>query len=87
MAVRAKLRVVEMKTDLHLAPEAKEDERMTQVTVVLQPVFGGKNDEANREWSKWTPSGEVRLCITNPDAYRQFKLGQAYFLDFTPAEG
>lgn len=84
-SVRAKVRVIEMKTDLHNAPQA-DPPRMQQVTVVAQPVFGGKEDEANREWSKWTPSGEIRLTITNPAAYEMFKLGKPYFVDFTPAD-
>lgn len=83
--VRAKVRVVELKTDLHNAPQS-DPPQMQQVTVVAQPVFGGKDDEANREWSKWTPSGEIRLSITNPAAYEMFKLGKAYFVDFTPAD-
>lgn len=81
MAVRAKMRVTELKQGLHDKPEEPI------VTVVLQPVFGGKDDEANREWSKWTPSGELRLCITNKAASDQFKLGQTFYVDMQPAEG
>lgn len=84
MAVRAKMRVVRTETGLH-APEAEGD-KMQQVTVTMQPVFGGKEDEANREWSKWTPSGELRLTITNPAAYEQLKLGKAYYVDLSPAD-
>lgn len=83
--VRAKVRVVELKTDLHNAPQS-DPPQMQQVTVVAQPVFGGQDDEANREWSKWTPSGEIRLVISNPAAYEMFRLGKTYFVDFTPAD-
>lgn len=57
-----------------------------QVTVTLQAVYGGDDDKANAEWSRWTPSGELRLTITNPAAYEQFKLGKAYFVDLALAE-
>jgi hypothetical protein len=58
-------------------------EGVTQVNVTLQPVY---DDGKNSEWSKWTPSGQLQMTITNPAAYEQFKLGQAYFVDLTPAE-
>lgn len=43
------------------------------------------NGPTNKTWSKYTPSGEINLQITNPAAFSQFKLGQAYFVDFTDA--
>lgn len=57
-----------------------------QVTVVLQPVFGGEDDAANKGWSKWTPSGEVRLTITNPLIFPLLKNGACFMITFTPAE-
>lgn len=56
------------------------------VEVKLQPVYGNKDDDANKEWSKWTPSGEVVMTITNPAAYQQFEIGKAYYVDFSLAE-
>ena len=82
MAVRAKCRV----TGIHESTSITGDGNVQQKTVTLQPVYGGKDDEANKDWSRWTPSGELRLTITNPDAYEQFKLGKAYFVDFNPAD-
>lgn len=43
------------------------------------------NGPANKTWSKYTPSGSMELSITNPAAFDQMKLGQAYFVDFTEA--
>ena len=39
----------------------------------------------NKSWSKYTPSGEIRMFITNPDAIEQFEVGKSYFVNFTPA--
>jgi len=82
MAVRAKCRV----TGRHEYHGVTKDGGVTQVDVTLQPVYGDGEDGENKDWSKWTPSGELRLTITNPDAYEQFKLGKAYFVDFTAAD-
>lgn len=51
------------------------------VTVKLTAANGPQN----QTWSKYTPSGGIELQITNPEAFEQFKLGQAYFVDFYEA--
>ncbi len=50
--------------------------------VQFQAVMG----DENKEWSKWTPSGQVTMTINNPAALAQFEVGKDYFLDFTPAD-
>jgi hypothetical protein len=50
-------------------------------TVALGAVSG----DENKTWSKWTPSGSLSINITNPEAFDQFKPGDIFFLDFTPA--
>lgn len=47
--------------------------------VKLAPVY----DDANKDWSKWTPQGEIKMTITNPKALEAFDLGGQYFVDFT----
>lgn len=81
MNVRAKFFVSEIK--FFATPGS---DQTAQVTLV--PVFGtygdGK-DEENKEWSKYTPQGEIKMTITNPAAIDAFEVGQPYFVDFTPA--
>ena len=58
-------------------------------TIILMPVFGSYADgdnETNKSWSKYTPSGKIEMSVTNPAAIEQFEQGKAYFVDFTPAE-
>ena len=53
--------------------------------VSLAPVFGGYGDgQVNETWAKYTPSGEIKMTITNPEAIAAFDVGRAYFVDFTP---
>ena len=42
--------------------------------------------EHNKEWAKYTPSGELRMVVNNPEASAQFELGKEYELRFTPAD-
>ena len=52
------------------------------VEVQMAPVY----DDANKDWSKYTPQGEIKMSITNPAAVAQFELGKKYYIDFTPAD-
>ncbi len=53
--------------------------------VNLSPVTEHGADE-NAGWSKWTPSGQISMHITNPAAFEQFEQEKEYYVDFTPAE-
>jgi hypothetical protein len=54
-----------------------------QEEVSMQPVYGTSDE--NKQWSKFTPSGELKMNITAEGAVGQFELGKEYFIDFTPA--
>ncbi len=77
MAVRAKMRCMLLKDG-----GSGEDGQIR--TVSFYPVH--EDNGLNKEWSRWTPSGELTLTITNPAAHRQFELGKVYFVDITPVE-
>lgn len=79
--VRAKFRCTS-KTSRTSAGSYGEPKPVDTEEVTLNAVSG----EENKEWSKWTPSGELRMQITNPAALAQFEVGKDYFLDFSPAE-
>lgn len=46
----------------------------------LKGLPGG--DDANKDWSKWTPSGDIKMVVTNEAAIEQFELGGVYSLTF-----
>lgn len=75
--VRAKFRVLEVKQQI----DAYSKESAKSEVVVLAPVHG----KGNELWSKWTPSGRIEMHITNPAAVEQLKLGDTFYVDFTPA--
>lgn len=37
-------------------------------------------------WSQWTPTGELKMTITNPDAMDALVVGRQYYLDLSPVE-
>lgn len=52
--------------------------------ISMTPVFDDGNEE-NKSFSLATPQGNIELTITNPDAIKNFSLGESYYVDFTPA--
>lgn len=53
-------------------------------TILLEPVTSGSDE--NKAFFEATPVGKVELGTVNEEAAKAFKLGQNYYLDFTPAE-
>lgn len=58
-----------------------------QVDVELQPIYRDKDAESERTrfWDA-TPTGELTMCITNPEAAGFFEPGKEYLLTFQEAE-
>lgn len=52
-------------------------------SVKLFPVTSGSPE--NAEFFKWTPSGSIDMGTINEAAAEQFKPGQEFYVDFTPA--
>jgi hypothetical protein len=73
MAVAARVQLTKVTT--FASPDAKE--------VVLNPVYSNDLGSPNFSFSKYTPSGEIRLYITNTDAHSFFEYGKTYDVVFT----
>jgi len=52
-------------------------------TVVLSPQYDMAIPEDQR-YAKATPSGKIEMTIDNPPAADQLKLGEFFYVDFTP---
>jgi hypothetical protein len=76
MAVRAKFRVDHID---QYGPQFND-----QATVVASAT--NVKDGDNKDWSKWSPSGQLTLSITNPDAAKFFRPGQVLWVDFSEVE-
>mgnify|MGYP003396251839 CR=1 FL=1 len=72
---------------------------MVRAKLVLQEItdcsWGGKRIKfqtqydssipEDQRFQKATPTGSAEFQIDNPAALEQFKLGETYYVDFTPA--
>jgi hypothetical protein len=82
MSVRAKFRCTEKTSRSSASGYGEKPQPVDTEEVTLVAVMG----DENKEWSKWTPSGSLKMQINNPAALAAFEVGKDYFLDFTPAE-
>ncbi len=49
--------------------------------ITLSAVYSDKEGAANKEWSKWTPTGQLKFTVTNPVVHGRFLPGQFYYAD------
>jgi hypothetical protein len=82
--MRAKMRCDEV-TDVKYGPAGEDGKPTKSAEYVRLNAVYGKDGSANASWSKATPSGQVTITISNPDAWGHFKTGGFYFVDFSEA--
>lgn len=83
MAVRAKFKVESVQE--HRNSSDGDAGPVTGQDITFSAVYG-EDGSANAEWSKWTPSGQLRMYVTNERVFGEFEAGREYYLDFTPAD-
>ena len=54
--------------------------------VTSNAPFGPNGESEDNTYARYSPSGELKLTITNPELFGQFKPGQKFYLNFTEAE-
>lgn len=59
---------------------------ITSEEITLSAVYSDKEGSANKQWSKWTPSGQLRFQVSNPQAFGKVLPGQFYYVDLTPTD-
>lgn len=69
-------------TNIRHIPSSTVGETLAEVSFMAAYNQG----KGNESWSKWTPSGDIKMMITNPSAIEAFEMGKEYLLTFAPAE-
>lgn len=76
--MRAKFKVTKVETT------GDEFQQVTMMAVSDQP-FDRDGHSDDNSFARWTPSGELKMSITNPKLLGVLKEGQKFYLDFTEA--
>lgn len=77
--MRAKVSVTDITKPYDGAEEVKF------VPVVSGESFGPNGESENNTYARYTPSGDIKLTITNPELHGKFTRGQEFYVDFTEA--
>lgn len=65
-------------------PVTEQNVENQQVDVLL--VACKTTEEDNVDWSRWTPFGELRMTITNPDGFRHFDVDADYTIEIRKSQ-
>ncbi len=81
MTVRAMFYVA--KITHHVAATPTEQVAEIELAAAFGSYLKGlPDDDANKDWSKYTPTGNLKMTVTNPAAIEQFDIGGVYELTF-----
>ncbi len=81
--MRAKMKITSVAV-YPLDGGAKSQENLEMIAVGPSQYPADGSDE-NNTFAKWTPSARLSMCIVNPALFGQYKEGDEFYVDFTPA--
>ncbi len=82
MSVRAKLQCVNVEDNVGIGLYEKPIK--TGENVAFSAIYSDTPED--NTFSKFTPSADFTMFVSNPDMYGRFIRGKSYFFDITPAE-
>lgn len=66
--------------------EKYEGSEALTLSAVYADSYGENGESEDNDFARWTPFGELRMTVNNPNLLGAFKEGEKYYLDFTKAE-
>ena len=82
--MRAKMQVGFVQAHFHGPENAKSGETLTMHAVAASKYPEDGSDEDN-SYAKFSPGANLTINIANPALFGGFKIGEKYYVDFTPA--
>ena len=75
-------------------PQFADEAKTAQIAETLNFSAVPKNEQypedgsdEDNTYAKWSPSASFSIYVANPALWGKFKLGEKYYVDFTPAPG
>jgi hypothetical protein len=78
MRMRAKFRITKI--------EKSETSESLTMNAVYADKYGPDGVNEDNDFARWTPWGELKMGITNPNLLGVFNEGDKVYIDFTKAE-
>ena len=83
--MRAKLQVGFVQEHFYGPDKSKSQETLNMHAVCAKSYPADGSDEDNT-FAKFSPGANLSINIANPDLFGKFKVGDKFYVDFTPAE-
>lgn len=83
--MRAKFTVSEVAIIKPSHPQALPCQKITMYPVT-NSKYGENGENEDNTFARYTPSGEIRLQVTNPELMDKINPGETYYIDFSPVE-
>lgn len=80
MKMRAKMRLS------GVTSHSADSETLMLNAVCKSDGYPADGSDENNNFARWTPSAELRMTVNNPALIGQYKVGQEFYVDFTPVE-
>lgn len=48
--------------------------------------YPADGSDKNNSFARWTPLANLTMCVNNPELVGKFKVGDTFYVDFTPAD-
>ena len=82
--MRAKLQVGFVQENFYGPEKAKSSEVLT-MHAVCAPKYDPTGLDEDNTFAKFSPSANLSINIANPVLWDKFKVGDRFYVDFTPA--
>lgn len=66
--------------------EPVTQENLSFSAVTGTDPFGPKGESEDNTYARYTPMASLNMTINNPELLGQFKVGDRFYVDFTPAD-
>lgn len=60
---------------------AGQDGEINAEEITMSPVYSDKEGSANKQWSQWTPCGQLKYTVTNKAALGKVLPGMFFYVD------
>ena len=63
-----------------------ESETLHFRAVCKSEDYPADGSDENNSYARWTPQADLKMVVNNPALLGKFTAGQAFYVDFTPAD-
>lgn len=69
-----------------LQTDGKTTMETLEFSAVTDKPFNPDGESDDNTFARWTPTGNLKMTVTNPALFGKFERDQKYYLHFTPAD-